>query len=100
MIEKEDAKIEKRAQIAKERETDIMPSTKSSALSQKDADVLRSIVAFLNEKNIFDAIPPILLSSNIGYLDSSMEDHKELMGLQKLVLKGKFEDAIGKKSIY
>ena len=75
-----------------------MPSTNYSTPSPRDADILRSIVAFLYENNIYDAIPPILLSTNIGFLDSSLESHQELMSLQKLVLNGKFEDALGKGS--
>ena len=75
-----------------------MPSSKSRTSSHYDAEIMRSIVDFLYEKNIHDAIPPILLSTNIGFLDSSLENHQELMGLQKLVLKGKFEDALGEEA--
>ena len=72
-----------------------MPQT-PLIITAADADLLRSMVAFLQEKNIYDAIPPILLSSNIGFLDCSLERHAELMSLQKLILNGTFEDAMGK----
>ena len=72
-----------------------MPQTPLT-ITAADADLLRSMVAFLQEKNIYDAIPPILLSSNIGFLDCSLERYPELMSLQKLVLNGTFEDAMGK----